>query len=396
MFSRWTTRGLARTGIALGASLALGACNTAGLVARPTLAQKLQGDHHTSISLPTVDGGSQRLDPRSRIRFELGDRTVTEWVRAADLRTGKQGIFVGTELLATWEELRLAEVENLSGGKVLFGVLAVAAVVAIVVAMVAGKGKGGGGGKSAKVGGAKVRGSRGGGSGIGGLFGASGRGHRRVRRRHYYRHRPHLGLRLGLALAAGSDPPPPPPPRTESFAPREGGEGERPTQVEQPPAVTRPLFTKDARRRASYRFFAAASMGSDLRNTNGLSDELTLGIRFAELLELGAGFRHSWVAHTEAGQDHAATYQGFLRLGLHIDLDSGRYIAVPISMDVGFGSAQSVTWKLNFGLRVRPVDWLWVGLYLFNPSYDKYDADTALAKASRWSFPSSLEVGFTF
>lgn len=85
-----------------------------------------------------------------------------------------------------------------------------------------------------------------------------------------------------------------------------------------------------------------------------------------------------------------------MRLGLHIDLDSGRYVAVPVSMDVGFGSAQSVTWKLNFGLRVRPVDWLWVGLYLFNPTYDKWNADTALAKASRWSFPSSLEVGFAF
>jgi hypothetical protein len=372
-------------------------CNTVGAVTRPDVLAALktaraQPPSHKRLVVKDENGGSVRLGPRSRLRFELAGGMVTEWVRARELRTSDVGVTVGTELLATWNEIRLAEIENLSGPKVLAGVVAVAAAVAIVAALFASKG-----GKSGKK--SKVSGS----SGSRSSRRARARRSRPVRRRHYYRHRPRrarVGIAIGLSVPVGTPPPRAPGPT----ATRSAGPEEVPTKASVPLAASKPLFSTTARRRSAVRFFGAGSVGTDLRETNGLVDSLAVGVRLAELVELGGGFRHMLVDHPELSASGAlastttktSSYLGFLRAGLNIDLDAGRYVAVPVSIDVGFGDAAKVQWRLNWGLRVRPTDWLWIGIYPFSPTYTNYRATEKLATAKKWSFPTSLEVGFAF
>ncbi len=379
-----------------GAAVLVGAsaCSSVGTVTRPDVlaALKTASQQPPSSKRLVVKGksGSVRLGPRSRLRFELSDGAVTEWVHARDLRTSGLGVIVGTELLATWNEIRLAEIENLSGPKVLAGVVAVAAAVAIVAAFIASKGKKGKKGKISS--GSSGRSWR-----------ARSRPSRPVRRRHYYRRlfrrRPAVRVAVGLALPIDASAPPPPLHRrraTRDAAPP----SEVPTSATVPLSASTPLFSATARRRSSYRFFSAGSVGSDLRSTDGLVDSLAIGVRFAELFELGGGFRHMLVDHpvfeSPSEREKSSTYLGFLRAGLNIDLDAGRYVAVPISVDLGFGDAASLQWRLSWGLRVRPADWLWIGIYPFSPTYTKYRANKRLAIAERWSFPTSLEVGFAF
>ena len=190
--------------------------------------------------------------------------------------------------------------------------------------------------------------------------------------------------------------------RPQGAAPAQGAapvDVERPAPAELPLSATKPLFSVSAQRRSSFRFFGAASLGTDFRETNGLSDSLTLGIRFAELFELGGGFRHMLVDHTPEGASKSqkdSSYLGFIRAGMHIDLDAGRYVAVPMSMDIGFGDPVRVQWRFNWGLRVRPADWLWIGIYPFSPTYTSYKDKSRLAAADKWSFPTSVELGFSF
>jgi len=37
-----------------------------------------------------------------------------------------------------------------------------------------------------------------------------------------------------------------------------------------------------------------------------------------------------------------------------------------------------------------------LGIYPFSPTYTVYKEDTRLANAPRWSFPTSVELAFTF
>ncbi len=97
------------------------------------------------------------------------------------------------------------------------------------------------------------------------------------------------------------------------------------------------------------------------------------------------------------GHEKRASYIGFGRVGLNIDLDAGRYVSVPISVDLGTGDQVDRQWRINWGLRVRPLDWLWIGIYPFSPTHTVYREDKELRdRRAGWSFPSSVELGFSF
>ncbi len=396
--------------VALAATTALaGACNTLGTVSHNSLLAALERPTKPvdgPIVATTKDGGSARIDPRSRIRFELNDGTVTPWISARKLRTSATGISVGKKLIAYWSEVRLAEVENLSGPKVLAGVVAVAAVIVIVAIMLKGKGKlgglGGSSGHSGKSGKVRHRGHVGH-SGRSDRVGRSarvGRHHRgsRIGRRHRRSHIVVVGPRIPVVVGIhGESPPPPrlPPPGT---SPRPIRDDETPTLADNPVAPSHPLFSARARRNASYRFFAAGAFGADLRKPMGLSDSLTVGIRLAELFELGVGFRHMVIAHNTSSGDvtRDSSYAAFLRVGLHIDLMDSRFLAVPVSVDIGLGDPFRSQWRLNWGFSARLTPWMSLGIYPFSPTYTVYKEDTRLANAPRWSFPTSVELAFTF
>ncbi len=263
-----------------------GACTTTGAVTRPTILAALkkvstQGPASERIIVKDGQGGSVRLGPRSRIRFGINDAMVTEWIVARDLRTSALGVSVGTELIASWDEISFAEVENLSGTRVLIGVVVVAAIVAVVTAIVI---------KMMKSKKDKSR-SRSRSSGGGIFSSSSSRGRRRVyrpslpvrrrraRRRsrridplhaHRFRRSPAgVALRLAVALDARRGPKGRGPAELPVIARRRGssapaagrGLAEDPAPPELRLSETRPLFTAGARRRSSYRFFGAATFG---------------------------------------------------------------------------------------------------------------------------------------
>ncbi|MCK5797404.1 MAG: hypothetical protein KAI47_09485 [Deltaproteobacteria bacterium] len=407
--------------------LGSGACTTTSSVNRYKLVKALKqistrGSASERIVLQGQGGRSVRLDPRSRIRFGLNGSMVTEWIPARDLRTSALGVSVGTELIASWPEISFAEVENLSGGRVLIGVVVVAAVVAVVTALVlkAMKGK--------KEKNSSSSASSDGGGILG--FGSGSKAHRRklpVRRRHRVRVDRRRGQRIGLrsfhgrrrgprlrgalrlavAIDASSPRGQERPPQALATATRrpsleQASSGAVDPEQPAPPqlrlADTRPLFSAGARRRSSYRFFGAMTLGNDFAMDGGLTDALTLGVRISELFELGGGFRHMLVDHAvaEGGRAKRASYLGFGRVGLNIDLGAGRYVAVPISVELGAGDQVARQWRLNWGLRVRPFDWAWIGIYPLSPTHTVYREDKVLSARTGWSFPSSVELGFSF
>ena len=387
--------------VALAATTTLaGACNTLGTVSHNSLLAALERPTKPvdrPIVATTKDGGSARIDPRSQIRFELIDGTVTPWISARKLRTSATGISVEKKLIAYWSEIRLAEVENLSGPKVLAGVVAVAAVIVIVAMLLKGKGKlgglGGGSGHSIKSG--KVRhSSRVGRSARSARVGRSAR----IGRRHRGSHIVVVGPRIPVVVGIGVERPLPPRLPPPGTSPRPARDNETPTLADNPVAPSHPLFSARAQRNASYRFFAAGAFGADLRKPMGLCDSLTVGIRLAELFELGVGFRHMVIAHDSSSGDitRDSSYAAFLRLGLHIDLMDSRFLAVPISVDLGLGDPFRSQWRLNWGFSARLTPWMSLGIYPFSPTYTVYKEDTRLANAPRWSFPTSVELAFTF
>ena len=104
------------------------------------------------------------------------------------------------------------------------------------------------------------------------------------------------------------------------------------------------------------------------------------------------------VAGRAAGNDgvsHRATFFGYM--GGNFTLDSGGWVSIPFGVDIGGGKDVKVFGRAKMGIRINPTNWLFVGVYPFNPTYSYIDSQaTALSRRNEWTFPTTLEVGFRF
>ncbi|MCA9672073.1 MAG: hypothetical protein KC503_41045, partial [Myxococcales bacterium] len=161
-------------------------------------------------------------------------------------------------------------------------------------------------------------------------------------------------------------------------------------------AVNR-LFSASARRRHAIQLYATAELGTQLHDAIGMTNAISVGMRINNIFELGGGVRYL-VTERAAGNDgfsHRATFFGYM--GGNFTLDSGGWVSIPFGVDIGGGKDVKVFGRAKMGIRINPTNWLFVGVYPFNPTYSYIDSQaTALSRRNEWTFPTTLEVGFRF
>lgn len=138
-------------------------------------------------------------------------------------------------------------------------------------------------------------------------------------------------------------------------------------------------------------------MGSDLVTHDSLSSAAFVGLRAYNAFELAVGARlyHHHGTRDPNAAGYRTSWMAVLRVGAHLDLDARRRVALPIGLDVGGGHAM-IHLRLNLGIRIRLTPWLHVGLYLFNPTYTHFKDETLKQDIAWWSFPTELELAFSF
>lgn len=252
-----------------------------------------------------------------------------------------------------WHEVRQAEVANVSGGRTLAAIVTTVAFSAVLLPIAA-----------APLGGQ--------------LVGRPGAG--------------------AAALPGGG-------PAGDAGAGEEAGSGGTLAgAVTRRPAVPRGafLFSGGARRRALARVVAATEVTTDWLQLDGFSVGALGAVRFWEMFEVGAAARCllSFRAPEAPDQQAApgdprplAQIIGLAHLGLNLDLDARRRVAIPLSIQAGAGGLVAHQVKLGIGVRVRATDFLYLGLTPFNPT--KTGAPRAPALHG-WTFQSGLEVGGAF
>jgi hypothetical protein len=128
----------------------------------------------------------------------------------------------------------------------------------------------------------------------------------------------------------------------------------------------RPLFAPQAHRRNRLLLTFASDVGMDAAAPAGVGG-VAAGLRINHVFEIGAGARADLRPGPSDGHSHLVASTPFLRMGLHMDLDAARRVALALGADVGLG-AQSVYARFLFGVRVRLTDQLQLGLYPWNPA----------------------------
>jgi hypothetical protein len=287
------------------------------------------------------EGDEVRIDPNSEVRFERTDGAWTDWYSASDLKVNDDGVIFPTEEGMRWSDVKSAEVKNLSGGKTLVGVVAVSAVAVglVAVALIARKAPE----LPLKIAGEAVV-------------------HTVVRL-------PHVRFSgSGSASSSGDDGPSSP--TAPAF--------EAPVSND-----AHSMFDAHARRRAAVRFGAAADYGATILQPNAWTASGVGILRFTDLFEIGGGVRLLRGDRVYFG-----------RAGLHAELDARQLFALPFSIDMGGSSTVAFHARLNFGLRVRILDGLYLGIHPLNPAYTRLRDPNPMAP--RWSFPSTVETSFTF
>ncbi len=392
------------------AALAVSGCYTRTIVTSRNLSAITVPNHGRELVLKDQRGRSVRLGPNSKIRFLVRGGKWTSWVEGRRLYVNRVGASARfrrqpLQLVARWSDIYAAEVRNLSGGKTYGAVLGTTILVGVVLLLLAGSAKGGG-------------------KGLGKALSGVGKGIARGLAHGALYH----GLRVGVHLPrvyvapgggpppgpadtappppstgqppagddAGAPPPPPPPP------PPSGGTAGAPpaTPSANPPAAwTTPLpaFSRLTNRRAAIRLLASVSAGSDLVTHDSLSAAGFIGLRAYDAFELAIGARQYYHHGTrEAAEErYQSSWMAVLRIGAHLDLDARRWVALPIGLDIGGGHAQ-LHIRMNLGIRIRLTRWMHLGLYPFNPTYTLFKDQALKQEIAWWSFPSELELAFTF
>jgi hypothetical protein len=362
--------------IALTALTSLAACSSTAAVPASALKHAGRGREAT---LRAFDRSAARLGPSTQVRFLLADGGHTPWFSAASLWTNDRGVFALRPGAApstddafdglAWSQIREAEVKNFEGGQTVIVVAAVAVLVVAVVASLTGKSS------SAP-----------------------------------FPHTADTALRVASAAsslsrsnggAAAVDPPAdspadspddPPDDPPEIVAPNgtpPAPPGAAPAEFEAPsPEGARPLFARDARRRASIKGLLGLEATVPATYAGGVQPGAFAGVRVVDFLELGGGARRT-VSPRGPAQDVA-----FARLGLHGELDARRRFALPLSVDVGAGPNVEVYVRVNWGLRFRVYDELSIGAHPFSPVMLQRTAGTP--GGPLWSASSGLDLSWGF
>jgi hypothetical protein len=160
------------------------------------------------------------------------------------------------------------------------------------------------------------------------------------------------------------------------------------------------LFAAEARRRDLVRFGASVETGLEVGG-NWMRSETTVnvGLRLFNVLELGAGLSTltgplhpadtAAVASNADGLWAASRIIPRARLGLHLDLDPGRRVALALGQQVGIGTHGWIDLRTEWGVRVRLNDRLQLGVYPFNPRIGWQSATPA-----RTTYVSALELAW--
>ncbi|HEY3450913.1 MAG TPA: hypothetical protein VGK67_31445 [Myxococcales bacterium] len=386
--------------VAAACCLAGTGCFTKGIVRGDGLDALRQPGRRGELVLQTKEGGRARLGPNTKVRFLRSDDEWSAWIEGRDLCVTPEAAFQCSSLPGgpglPWKGVSGIETKNLDGAATYFTVLGVvvgtAVAVAVTVAMVAavaGLAKGGGGGfpkiDSLNLGSGGGRGakavSRTGPTGVISPSFAPAE------------YDLHYAIARGWRWYG-------PPIEEPAYAP-ELAEAELapvPLPGAAPAVQPEPLFTSMTSRRGHVRLVGALEGGTDLTATSNGVGGASLALRLGDVVELGGGARLA-VAPERPSEASAALRQswlGFGRLLAHFDLDSDRRVAFVLGAECGAGHPK-IYGRAIYGLRVRLVDGLAVGLYPYNASVAVYDLASRQRRDLGWfSFPSTAELSYAF
>lgn len=383
----------------LAAAVCLGStgCFSKAIVRSDGLDVLQQPNRRGELVLQSEKGAATRLGPGTKVRFLRTDDEWSAWVEGRDLCVTSEAVFQCSSLPGgtglPWKNVTGLQTKNLNGAGTYFtivgGIVGTAVAIAMTVAAVAAvaglaKGGGGGGGGLGHIGG----------GGGGGSFGAhtaaktvAHPGPTGVISRSF------APAEYGVAYAiergwAWYGPPLDEPaladePSKDALlpVPLPG------TKLSLPP---QPLFTKDASRKGHVRFVGAVEGGTDfLTKDNGVGGA-SLAFRLGEAVELGGGVHLAAAPGDPADRSSEvkAGWMGFGRLLTHFDCDADRRVALLLGLEAGAGEPRFYG-RAMYGLRVRLVDGLSVGIYPFN-------ASLTYGRELRPSFPSTAELSYAF
>jgi len=141
-------------------------------------------------------------------------------------------------------------------------------------------------------------------------------------------------------------------------------------------------------------FVASVGAGTELVRLHNYTGSLVAGIRLRDVFELSGGLRHTIEPRLDgqAGENEYAVI-AFGRAGLHLPVDDEFRFALPLSVDVGAGHNVRLHVRINYGIRFSPMQSFWIGLMPFNASYTDFK-EVPFDGTQRWSFPTTLELGF--
>jgi hypothetical protein len=337
-------------------ALALLGCTSTRVVPRGELTRVARGDLDDGVALRTTSTFRSRLEPNATVRLVSPSGEKSPAHHASALSVNRRGVFVEEPAQApagwAWDEIEGVELTTFSGGKTFGGIVATTALavalapLALLVRMPG-----------------TVQGATGDGGGGRGSSGSSGGG----------------AALADVAIRAASD------------APADDGRWAPSLHGDAAAGAVR-LFNGRTRRRAIVRLFAIGEAAADLRRPDVLAGGVALGVRLADVIELGGGARQL-LARTPAGLDPRTV--GFFRFGLHLPLDAGHRLAVPLGFDVG-GGDHAHLFRIQLGLRARLRKNFFAGVFPFSPTRVRFVDDSAASDLPRWSWTSGVEFGAAF
>ncbi|MGC4121610.1 MAG: hypothetical protein QM765_44940 [Myxococcales bacterium] len=354
--------------------------------------QALRQPGHGELVLDGTEGRT-RIGPNTKVRFHRADDQWSAWIDGRELCVTSEAVFRCSSLPSgagiPWSEVAGLETKNLNGAATYFtifgAIVGTAAVVALTVAVVGGLAKGGGGfpriDSISLPSGGGVQGS--------GAASSVAAG-------------PVTPVDFGLqyALAQGWEWYGPPL-AAVAHAPVERRDSLLPVPLPGPRLALvepQPLFTPATSRRGYVRFVGTLEGGTDFTASPNGVGAASVALRLFDVAELGGGVRTA--VAPERPDDPSArlrqTWLGFGRLLLHFDFDQERRVAAVLGAECGAGDPQ-VYGRAIYGLRVRLVDGLSVGLYPYNASLSVHaQAGRQRRELAGFSFPSTLELSYAF
>jgi hypothetical protein len=163
------------------------------------------------------------------------------------------------------------------------------------------------------------------------------------------------------------------------------------------------LFSPVAVQHSSRRIFFWAKGGSELGELRHLDFQAGGSVLMNDLTEAGGSVSLYWrdplaqerlvgepLLPPEPLNKPSVIFSG--RIGMHLDVDPWRRVALPLSLEAGISPDQTLQFRSGYGVRVRFTDRLYAGLYPFNVTYTV----TPWAPENwrgRWAFPHRLELG---